>query len=172
MSCLSEARHLRRHGITLPVMILGYTSPAFAADLARSNITQALFSRESAAELSAEAVAAGVTVNCHLKVDTGMGRIGFAVRSGFEEALAEMEACYALPGLRITGVFQHFAVADSTEAGDEAYTCLLYTSRYPASRTGSARLHGESRCQRSEWFYVWHKRSPPSAPQSLSLIHI
>ena len=122
VSCLSEARHLRRHGITLPVMILGYTSPAFAADLARSHITQALFSREYAAELSAAAVATGVTVDCHLKVDTGMGRIGFAVRSGFEEALAEMEACYALPGLRITGVFQHFAVADSTDDQDEAYT--------------------------------------------------
>lgn len=122
VSCLSEARHLRRHGITLPVMILGYTSPAFAADLARSNITQALFSREYAAELSAAAVAAGVTVDCHLKVDTGMGRIGFAVRSGFAETIRELEALYALPGLDICGVFQHFAVADSVEPDDERYT--------------------------------------------------
>ena len=122
VSCLGEARHLRRHGITRPVMILGYTSPAFAADLANSHITQALFSHEYAVALSQAAVDAGVTVDCHLKVDTGMGRIGFAVRSGFEQALEEMERCYALPGLHITGVFQHFAVADSTEPDDESYT--------------------------------------------------
>ncbi len=122
VSCLGEAWHLRRHGITRPVMILGYTSPAFAADLANSHITQALFSHEYAVALSQAAVDAGVTVDCHLKVDTGMGRIGFAVRSGFEQALEEMERCYALPGLHITGVFQHFAVADSTEPDDESYT--------------------------------------------------
>lgn len=122
VSCLSEARHLRRHGITRPVLILGYTDPAFAGALAQEHITQALFSTEYAVALSRAAVEAGVTVDCHLKVDTGMGRIGFAVRSGFAEALAEMEHCYALPGLHITGVFQHFAVADSTEPEDEAYT--------------------------------------------------
>ncbi len=122
VSCLSEARHLRRHSVTLPILILGYTDPAFAGDLARRGITQAVFSAEYARALSEAAVAAGVSVSCHLKVDTGMGRIGFAVRSGFEEALAAMAACYALPGLSVTGVFQHFAAADSEDDGDIAYT--------------------------------------------------
>ena len=97
VSCLGEARHLRRHGITLPILVLGYTDPAFAAGLANQGITQAVFSPEYARALSAAAVAAGVSVSCHLKVDTGMGRIGFAVRG-------------------------NYAVADSTGADDAAYT--------------------------------------------------
>lgn len=122
VSCLSEARHLRRHGVTLPIMVLGYTDPLFAQDLANQGITQAVFSAEYARALSAAATAAGVSVACHLKVDTGMGRLGFAVRGDFDAALAELRACYALPGLSITGVFQHFAVADSLDPGDIAYT--------------------------------------------------
>src|SRR5699024_11710591 len=121
-SCLAEARELRRHGLTEPLLILGYTDPAFADELAALDITQTLFSSEYAAALSAAASAAGCTVACHLKADTGMGRIGFALRSGFDAAVREMEACYALPGIRITGIFQHFAVADSTRREDVAYT--------------------------------------------------
>ncbi|WP_294499406.1 alanine racemase [uncultured Gemmiger sp.] len=122
VSCLAEARELRRHGVDGPVLILGYTDPAFADELAGLNITQTLFSTGYARALSAAASAAGCTVRCHLKADTGMGRIGFALRTDFGAAVAEMEACYALPGIRITGVFQHFAVADSLEEGDAAYT--------------------------------------------------
>ena len=122
VSCLAEARHLRRHGITKPILILGYTDPACAAKLAGADITQAVFSGEYAAALHEAAAAAGVRVHCHLKVDTGMGRIGFAARSDFEGAIAGLEQCYALPGLEITGIFQHFAVADSDRAENLAYT--------------------------------------------------
>ena len=122
VSCLAEAKELRRHGVTEPILILGYTDPAFADELAAMHITQALFSTSYAQQLSAAAKAAGCTVECHLKADTGMGRIGFALRSGFENAVMEMELCCMLPGLRITGVFQHFAVADSLESDNVAYT--------------------------------------------------
>ena len=122
VSCLSEARQLRDHGIAGPILILGYTDPAFADELAALDITQTLFSSEYGAALSAAATAAGCTVACHLKADTGMGRIGFALRSGFDAAAAEMEACYSLPGIRVAGVFQHFAVADSLTGDDVAYT--------------------------------------------------
>ena len=122
VSCLAEARHLRRHGLTEPLLILGYTDPAFADELANLDITQALFSPEYARALSQAAAAAGCTVRCHLKADTGMGRIGFNLRTDFEKAMGEMEACYSLPGLAITGIFQHFAVADSLSEDDTAYT--------------------------------------------------
>ena len=122
VSCLAEAKHLRRHGLTEPVLILGYTDPAFADELASLNITQALFSPEYAAALSQAAARAGCTVQCHLKADTGMGRIGFNLRSDFDQAMGEMEACYSLPGLAITGIFQHFAVADSLSEDNIAYT--------------------------------------------------
>ena len=126
VSCLAEARELRRHGLTEPLLILGYTDPAFADELAALHITQALFSTEYARALSEAAAQAGCTVCCHLKADTGMGRIGFSLRSDFDDAVQEMEACYALPGIRITGVFQHFAVADSLEADDIAYTATQH----------------------------------------------
>ena len=122
VSNLNEGLYLRRHGITKPILILGYAAPDCAAVLAENDIATACFSSEYAKALSAAAAAAGVQVSVHLKVDTGMGRIGFAVRSGFEETLREMEALYALPGLKISGVFQHFAVADSDTPESRAYT--------------------------------------------------
>ena len=122
VSCLSEARQLRDHGIAGPILILGYTDPAFADELAALDISQTLFSAEYGAALSAAASAAGCTVACHLKADTGMGRIGFALRTDFEASIWEMEACFSLPGIRVAGIFQHFAAADSTRPEDIAYT--------------------------------------------------
>jgi alanine racemase len=119
---LAEALQLRRAGLTLPILILGYTTPARATALAEQHITQACFSSEYAAELSAEAVSADVIVDVHLKADTGMGRIGFALRTDFDAAVREMLAVYELAGLRVTGLFQHFAVADADDADNQAYT--------------------------------------------------
>ena len=115
VSSLGEGRHLRRGGITTPILILGYADPTYAAVLAANDLITTCYSTEYAQALSAATVKAGVKVKVHLKIDTGMGRIGFAVRSGFAETIRELEALYALPGLDICGVFQHFAVADSVE---------------------------------------------------------
>ena len=122
VSSLGEGRHLRSGGITTPILILGYADPTYAAVLAANDLITTCYSTEYAQALSAAAVKAGVKVKVHLKIDTGMGRIGFAVRSGFAETIRELEALYALPGLDICGVFQHFAVADSVEPDDERYT--------------------------------------------------
>ena len=78
-AALPEALRLRRHGITKPILLLGYTDPAQAPLLAQYNITQALFSLDYAKALSAAALP-GYPIPCHLKVDTGMGRIGFDMR--------------------------------------------------------------------------------------------
>ena len=122
VSCLAEGRHLRRCGITRPILVLGYTAPEQAAALAADRIATAVFSAEYAQALSAAATAAGVTVEGHLKVDTGMGRIGFQARSSFSDTVRALEQCCTLPGLKITGIFQHFAVADSNAPADLAYT--------------------------------------------------
>ena len=125
VSCLAEAMQLRRAGQTLPILILGHVEPEFAAALIEHHITAACYSLPQAKALSA-AVAAGGQVDIHLKADTGMGRIGFALRTDFDKAIAEMlEAC-ALPGLHMTGLFQHFAVADDNSADDIAYTNEQY----------------------------------------------
>ena len=122
VSCLAEALELRRAGLTLPILILGHTEPARAGVLAAQRITQACFSAEYARRLSDAAQAAGCRVSVHLKADTGMGRLGFALRTDFDAAVAEMLAVYALPELEVTGLFQHFSVADSEAEADKAYT--------------------------------------------------
>ena len=78
VSNIAEAVQLRQGGITRPILILGYTPPECAGILAEENITQALYSSEYAAALTADAQRAGVTVDVHIKIDTGMGRIGFS----------------------------------------------------------------------------------------------
>jgi len=133
VSSLGEGRHLRRGGITTPILILGYADPTYAAVLAANDLITTCYSTEYAQALSSAAVKAGVKVKVHLKIDTGMGRIGFAVRSGFAETIRELEALYALPGLDICGVFQHFA---------EATASSPTTSATPTSST---------RCRARSW---------------------
>lgn len=127
VSSLAEARHLRRSGIRQPILILGMTRPECAGTLAAEGITQAVYSLEYARALSRAAEAAGVTVEGHLKIDTGMGRIGFGACRDFEGAVSGLLECRRLNGLSITGAFQHFSVADSLTEEDRRYTEGQYT---------------------------------------------
>lgn len=122
VSSLAEARHLRRGGIDKPILILGMTRPECAGALAREHITQAIYSLEYARALSRAAEAAGVTVEGHLKIDTGMGRIGFGACRDFEGAVSALLECRRMKGLAVTGAFQHFSAADSLTADDRRYT--------------------------------------------------
>ena len=126
VSGFAEAMRLRRAGVTRPVLVLGYTSPQKAAMLSINTITQSVYSLEYAHALSAAAVAAHTTVNIHIKVDTGMGRIGFAARDDMETALDEIAEATRLPGLCPTGIFTHFAVSDSKQPSDIAYPKTQY----------------------------------------------
>ncbi len=114
VSNLEEALLIREAGVRTPMLILGFTPADLAETLAANGITQCLYSTEYARRLSRFATEAGVTVKVHLKVDSGMNRIGF--RSA-EEA---WEAC-GLPGLAYEGIFTHFASADEGDGG-EAFT--------------------------------------------------
>ena len=126
VSGFGEAVCLRRAGVTKPILILGYTGVQNAAALAMGGISQTVFSLEYARALSEAALRAGVAVRVHLKVDTGMGRIGFTADDDMERAVAEMAEACALPGLVPVGVFTHFAAADSTAPEDIAYTRRQY----------------------------------------------
>lgn len=110
VSNIEEAFELRNGGIELPILILGYSPCDCAKALALNHISQCLYSLEYARSLSEVAVRKGYIINCHLKIDSGMGRIGFKNK---EEALAAAK----LPGLNIEGIFTHFASADEGEAG-------------------------------------------------------
>ena len=123
VSSLDEARELRHGGITMPILILGHTPPDMVPELIRYHITQAVSALAKAEEYSAAAVACGGTLRVHIKVDTGMSRLGFLVRGGhFEGGVASIAAACALPGLDAEGIFTHFAVSDEDGEEDEAYT--------------------------------------------------
>ena len=117
VACLAEAIELRRGGISKPILILGYTPAEYAAELAQHNITQTVYDMESAKALSAEAAKAGVTIDVHVKVDTGMSRIGIYAQDAEAAASAadEIEHIYGLPGLKVRGVYTHFSVADDMD---------------------------------------------------------
>ena len=122
-ACLDEAIALRESGIALPILCLGQTPPELAGELLAYDITQTVGDLETGEALSAAAVAAGKTLKIHVKVDTGMGRLGFVYyedddEAALEHAGKEIESLCALPGLEPEGIFTHFANAD----GSEAYT--------------------------------------------------
>ncbi|MDD3229896.1 MAG: alanine racemase [Oscillospiraceae bacterium] len=122
-----EAYSLRRHGVMRPILVLGYTPPQEASALAEHHITQAVLDLDFARKLSREAAAAGVTVDCHLKLDTGMGRVGFsASENRAEKSRRDILQAAALPGLRFEGVFTHFSSADSLDPDSMAYTETQY----------------------------------------------
>lgn len=123
VSNLEEAEQLRHSGAKLPILILGYTPPCLAAELAENNIAQAVVGPEYAEQLSAEAVKAGVTVRAHIQVDTGMTRVGFFYQNAGRDgaSIDAVEHACRLPGLNPEGIFTHFSAADEGENG-KAYT--------------------------------------------------
>ncbi|MDO5601342.1 MAG: alanine racemase [Oscillospiraceae bacterium] len=126
VSNLEEALRVRSFGLSHPILILGYTPPCHAAQLSRMDIVQAVYGAEYARALSQSAEKAGCTVRMHIKLDTGMGRIGFSATQGAEAAAAEIAAACGLPCLRAEGLFTHFAVADSASPDDQSYTEKQY----------------------------------------------
>ncbi len=119
VSNLEEALELRRAKVTLPILILGFTPPDAAPILYEENISQCVFSYDYARALSSAAVAAGVTVKAHFKIDTGMCRIGFDCRcpKALDACLDELFCSAGLPALLREGIFTHFSSADEGENG-------------------------------------------------------
>lgn len=104
---LNEAAELRQNGICGDILILGYTPPSAASFLVRQNIIQTVFSSVYAHELSG-ALPPGEVLSCHMKIDTGMNRIGF----GVSDTDGMLDA-YRLPNLNFSGIFTHFACSDT-----------------------------------------------------------
>ncbi len=120
VSNIEEALSLRKNGIVKPILIFGITPIEYVKELSRLNITQTVFSFEYANELSEAALREGVEIDCHLKLDSGMSRIGFMCESAedFEKACK----CYTLPSLKFTGIFTHFAVSDESADRSKEFT--------------------------------------------------
>lgn len=123
VSSIDEAIELRHNGITMPILILGYTPKEEVGELIKNNITQAVTCKAKALEYSEEAVKCNGTLKIHIKVDTGMSRLGYLCDGDYFDSGVEgiCEGC-ELPGLMPEGIFTHFAVSD--EPGEE---CRAYT---------------------------------------------
>lgn len=119
VSNIEEAMQLRENGVTLPILILGFTPAELASELAENNISQAVFSAEYAQSLSDNAVKAGVNVKIHIKLDTGMSRIGFMYQQPERDSasIEEIADACSLPRLIPEGIFTHFALSDEGEEG-------------------------------------------------------
>jgi len=108
VATVDEGARLRRAGVTAPIHVLSEPPPSSAAAVVRLGLTPALYSPEFAAALSGAAVSASTVAEFHLKVNTGMNRIGVE----WSEAAAFTESVRGLPGIALSGVFTHFATAD------------------------------------------------------------
>lgn len=114
---LDEAVRLRKWGIKSDILILGYSAPDGFSALAKYDLTQTATCPDHAAQLEQYGREHGVRLKAHIAVDTGMHRIGFS-----PDDIGEIRRCYQSENLRVTGIFSHLCVADTTEEEHVAFS--------------------------------------------------
>ena len=114
VATLSEVTPLREAGITAPILIFGYVPPWQMREAIRQQATITLYTLDAAKALSHTALALDKTVSVHVKIDTGMGRLGMRFER-IEEIVALVHTIKTLPGLILEGIYTHFAMADSSD---------------------------------------------------------
>lgn len=123
VAVLREGVQLRSRGVKVPILILGASGEETVEDLINHNITPSVFTYEFAKALSYEAERQEKVTKIHIKVDTGMSRIGFLAGDNNEEIAEEILRISRLPYIEIEGIFSHFATSDEA---DGEYTLLQY----------------------------------------------
>ncbi len=114
VATVSEAIPLRAAGINAPILVFGYVPLWQMREAVRLGLTLTLYATESARALSRAAQALKKMVKVHVKVDSGMGRLGIRAEQ-LEDILALLREIKGLPGLELEGMFTHFAMADSSD---------------------------------------------------------
>lgn len=109
---IDEAVELRYAGFDKPILILGYTDPVDYEQLITYDVRPAIYDVDNARVLSDIAVSKGTKARIHIKVDTGMGRIGFTCD---EEGVRNIQEISRMPGIDIEGIFTHYAKADELD---------------------------------------------------------
>lgn len=123
IACLDEAIELRRSGVKMPVLILGHTPPEYVSELLRYDLTQTVSCEAKATEFSEAVGRLGGTLKIHIKLDTGMSRLGFLCDGGyFDEGVKNVVRTCNMPNLDVEGIYTHFAVSDYDDAESIAYT--------------------------------------------------
>ena len=118
---LNEACELRKAGIEAPILVFGYIHPSQAVMINDLDLVTTVYGLNMAKALSREAKLLNTPVKVHLKVDTGMGRVGMLIKPVKKQALKKIQEIVKLPGLNLKGIYTHFATADSK---DRTYTDL------------------------------------------------
>lgn len=127
VSCLDEALELRRGGIDMPILILGHTPYEYTGVLIENHITQTISCLAKALEYAAEAERLGKALKIHIKLDTGMSRLGFLCSGAhFEEGVENVIRSCRLPGLVPEGIYTHFAVSDEPDEASRDYTLAQF----------------------------------------------
>ncbi len=114
VAMLDEGLALRRAGIAAPMLVLGYTAPWIVSEAVAAGVSFTVYHGDVLEAASEAAQTLGQRARVHVKVDTGMGRIGLPPAEAIEFCRRAAE----LPGVLLEGVFTHFATAD---AADKAY---------------------------------------------------
>lgn len=128
VSSIDEAMELRLNGIKMPILILGHTPKEQVGRLIKYDITQAVSCEAKAIEYSEECRKLGETLKIHIKVDTGMSRLGYICAGDyFSIGIGGMANACNLPGLNAEGIFTHFAMADMEGSEADAYTEKQFT---------------------------------------------
>lgn len=112
VATVDEAVNLRENGISKPIYVIGYTHESQLGRMIDNDVRPTIFTMESAVEASKVAVTKGKNIKIHIKVDTGMGRIGFKDN---EESLGIIKKISELENVDIEGIFTHFATADEKD---------------------------------------------------------
>lgn len=117
---LDEALQLRKEGIQLPILVLGFVAPEHLHIAREYDVTIALYREDQLQAAASMEETANKRLKVHVKIDTGMGRLGIL---GHAEAIAFIEKAMAIPELYVEGVFTHYSKADEA---DKTYTSLQY----------------------------------------------
>lgn len=127
ISNIDECTELRDGGVTLPVLMLGYTPADQGERIVRLDMTQAVPNVETARAYDDAAARAGKPMKVHIKLDTGMGRLGFQCDDAhFDASLRDILEVLQLKHLDVEGVFTHFAVSDEDAPEHVAFTGLQH----------------------------------------------
>jgi alanine racemase len=113
VATLDEAVQLRQKGCTAPIQILGHTFPGKAEIILNYDLIQTIFNMELAKELSYLAQKMGKKAKVHIKINTGMNRVGFQTCENTVKLIMEISR---LPSLEIEGIMTHFATADEKDS--------------------------------------------------------
>jgi len=124
VAMLDEAKQLRRYGIDVPILVLGNTNRELCDELVDYDIMPTVFSCDMAQAMSEAAIKKGKVAKIHIKLDTGMSRIGFLCDDkSYPDTILQIKKISALPNVEIDGIFTHLSCADEEE---KEYTLMQF----------------------------------------------